>query len=179
MERTNLIIISTVFAVALVSFVLMVSNTTSTGMFNVYGEENKLNPRYEARMQEMLAERHLSGGQEPYGVPLGWQNPATGQAYTTQEGQDPVNLGQVLTTAWGVKKDKDKRFVAKRNGCFVFGLPELQDQLGLQRTGKPESMNLYTCYKQGDITEDGKRVTIRTATNDPLIWGPEYTWCCF
>lgn len=179
MEKTNLIILSTIFAVAFVGFVMLASET-NTGMFNVYGDENKFDPRAESRAQKMLAERQLSGGQEPYGLPLGWENPATGQAYITSEGQDPGNLGQVLTTTWGDKKDKEQQIVTKRNGCYVYGVPGLAPPImGIQRTGNINSMARYRCFMNGDLNEQGQRITIRTATNDPLIWGSEYTWCCF
>jgi hypothetical protein len=180
MEKTNLIIITTIFAVALVGFVMMVSET-NTGMFNVYGEENKMYPSEEARVQRMLAERKLSGGQEPYGLPLGWDNPTTGQAYITKEGQDPGNLGQVLTTAVGDKKDKEQQFVAKRNGCYVRGVPDLMAPImGIQRTGNPNSMTRYRCFMDGDLNEQGQKISLISATlTDPLIWGTEYTLCCF
>lgn len=179
MEKTNLIIITTIFAVALVGFVMMVSET-NTGMFNVYGEENKMYPQEEARAQKMLAERKLSGGQEPYGVPLGWET-ATGQAYVTREGQDPGNLGQVLTTGYGEKKDKEQQFVTKRNGCYVYNVAGFEAPImGIQRTGNPNSMARYLCFMDGDLNEQGQKITVKSATlTDPLIWGKEYTLCCF
>lgn len=180
MEKTNMIIITTIFAVALVGFVMMVSET-NTGMYNVYGEMNKLYPAEEARAQKMLDERKLSGGQEPYGLGLGWDNPATGEAYITKEGKDPGNLGQVLTTRYGEKKDKEQQYVTKRNGCYVYGVPGLEaPTMGIQRTGNPNSMMRYNCFMNGDLNEQGKKISVKSATlTDPLIWGAEYTLCCF
>ncbi|MBW2973062.1 hypothetical protein KY346_01565 [Candidatus Woesearchaeota archaeon] len=166
-EKT--IILSVVLAVALVSFVLMLSNV-NTGM--VYIENT---PTQMENWRVSNAGRALWGAQKPYGEALGVLKPEGGEYLV--DGKVPGNLGQTGTNVWDNKKGRESQYVTHLS-CLVSG----RGDLGLEYP-KIEADRLKGTIKEcyGNYRNAAGRSTIYI----PLDLLPEGTpsWeggmCCF
>ncbi|MBW3004783.1 hypothetical protein KY310_03045 [Candidatus Woesearchaeota archaeon] len=194
-EKTPFIVLTVVFVVGLVGFVMMMADantgaaTYGRSIYEVTRAASETpggDPSQTAR--RAIDQRALYGSIVQYGENIEAVEQqtgiATGNAYT-QAGQAVGNLGIAGT----VKKEDSssipyKRIIDNERGCKVFGVTRRLGQTGLQYAAGTEtlrdSIRMLECYKSGEQTAAGDIPMVRPAiANKPLIWGADATYCCF
>ncbi|MBW3001596.1 hypothetical protein KY338_00360 [Candidatus Woesearchaeota archaeon] len=194
-EKTPFIVLTVVFVVGIVGFVLMMTDA-NTGAQS-YGSSIYEKTRAAAETpggdpsqfaRQALDQRALYGSMVQQGENIATIEQktgiSTGQAYA-QSGEALGTLGMAGT----VKKEDSssipyKRVVDNKRGCKVFGIQRRLGQIGLQYAAGTEtlrdSIRMLECYRSGEQTVEGEIPMVRSAiANKPLIWGAEDTYCCF
>ncbi|MBW3004602.1 hypothetical protein KY310_02115, partial [Candidatus Woesearchaeota archaeon] len=192
-EKTPFIVLTVVFVVGLVGFVMMMTDA-NTGAVSIY--EQTRAAAETSGGDPSTYWKIASGGRAYYGgivqqgetqAKILEETGATiegGQAYT-QEGQATGNLGIAGT----VQQDTSKRIPYRQintneRGCKVFGVSRRMNQQGFQYAAGTEtlreSIRMLECYKSGEQTAAGEIPMVRSSiANRPLIWGADATYCCF
>jgi len=194
-EKTPFIVLTVVFVVGFVGFVLMMTDA-NTGAVSIYEQTRAASETSGGDPSKYW--QIASGGRAIYGglVQQGETQPiiiektgapTTPTAYT-EEGEPTGNLGVAGTTPYQSKRTAFKQINTNERGCYVYNVPKRQGQLGMQYAAGTEqlqdSLRTLECYRSGQQiqTEDGQTLTVMVRSaiqNRPLIWGADDTWCCF
>ncbi|MBD3303935.1 hypothetical protein GF343_02225 [Candidatus Woesearchaeota archaeon] len=195
-EKTPFIVLTVVFVVGMVGFVMMMTDA-NTGAVSIYKQTREAaeTPGGDPGKYWKAA----SGGRAIYGgIVQQGETQANiieetgaqvegGQAYT-REGQATGNLGIAGTTSYQDKKRSWKRLNENERGCYVYNQPVRSGQLGMQYAAGTEqlkhSLRTLECYQSGQQiqTAAGQTLTVMVRSaiqNRDLIWGADDTWCCF
>lgn len=190
-EKTPVIVLTVVLVVGIMGFATLYS-AANTGMFNVYGRAIAQEKAGELRNREVLDDRTVYA---PYmmgtsGVKQADVAKEYGQdvdpELITQEGATAGNTGGIITTGKAYnQRVAPLRYVDKKDGCYIRGIPELQGFMGQFRPAWEATKTARTtevCFAPGQQVAEGY-VTVTPAVmpqNREYMypWGAEDTVCC-
>ena len=169
-EKTPVIILTAVFAVAVVGFILYFS-TANTGMFNVYGSGEAVSVEH----ARMVIDERTRAPAATYGEAK-YVDERTGEVRT-----DVGNLQFVIKSDWAPKQSATKAPGEVESLCFVFDpatgeIVETRPGRNMPDPDAKRAMDFRSakCYNKGEYI-----LTNGAGISNSKAGIPPWSWCCY